>query len=117
MCCHPIRRSHFAKSISVVAKAARGVDFCFVILTLAVRPPIQRRAWLLVATGSPQPFPLSLLQSRIASELKVVRPLKQRRIPGSSRSCKLRFSENGGSPERLGCEHAGAESIRRSGAG
>ena len=54
-----------------VAGAARGLDFCFVILTRAVRPPTKSRAWLPGATRNPQLFILSLLPSGLASTREV----------------------------------------------
>lgn len=54
-----------------VAGAARGLDFCFVILTRAVRPPTKSRAWLPGATRNHQLFILSLLPSGLASAREV----------------------------------------------
>lgn len=116
ICCHPIRRSHFAKRISLVASAARRVGFCFVILTLAVCPPIQRRARLLGATGNPQPFLLSLLQSRIAPERQVLGRLKERLVPKDSCSCKLRVYWKRRKPQAPGLWTLWAESILLPGA-
>lgn len=54
-----------------VAGAARGLDFCFVILTRALRPPTKSRAWLPGATGNLQLFILSALPSGLASTREV----------------------------------------------
>lgn len=67
----PIRGSHCPSRWGQVARAARGLDFCFVILTLAVHPPPKSRAWLPGATRNPPLFILSLLPSGLASTREV----------------------------------------------
>lgn len=54
-----------------VAGAARRLDFCFVILTRAVRPPTKSRAWLPGATRNQQLFILSVLPSGLVSTREV----------------------------------------------
>lgn len=54
------------KQTARVTGAARGLDFCFVILTRALRPPPKSRAWLPRATRNPQLFILSLLPPGLA---------------------------------------------------
>lgn len=67
----PIGSCPSAEPTGQVARAARGLDFCFVILTPAVHPPTESGAWLPGATGNPPLFTLSWLPSGLAAAREV----------------------------------------------
>lgn len=76
------------------------MDFCFVILTLATRPPVPSRAWPAGAAGIPPPFPFAPQQSAAPGSRPRARPAarssgpRQRWVRGQP--AELRASGLGG---------------------